>query len=115
MTRPWSPAELEQRAFELRRELDDVVLGLPGLADTAAQAKRHYRARKAVAYLELRAAKPSWTVDEKKAHVDDVCGDAELADTIADELLRAARDRIRVGLNELDFLRTCIVGHRGTG
>ena len=114
MTRPWSPTELERRAFELRRELDDVVLSLPELAEASAQAKRAYRARKAMAYLELRAQKPSWTVDEKKAHVDDLCGDAELDDTIAEELLRAARDRIRVGLNELDFLRTCIVGHRAT-
>ena len=112
MTRPWSPSELEQRAFELRRELDAVVLGLPELAEVAAQAKRAYRARKAMAYLELRAAKPGWTVDEKKAHVDDLCGDAELDDTIAEELLRAARDRVRVGLAEQDFLRTMIVSHR---
>ena len=112
MSRPWSPSELEKRAFELRRDLDEIVLSLPGLAEIAAQAKRAYRSRKAMAYLELRAQEPGWTVDEKKAHVDDVCGDAEMADTIAEELLRSARDRVRVGLAEQDFLRTMIVSHR---
>ena len=112
MSRPWSPAEVEERAFKLRRELDDMVLALPRLVEESAKAKREYRSAKAQAYLAARARNPSLTVDERKAMVDDEIGDVEAADMIAEEMLRAARDRIRVGLAEQDMLRSMLVSHR---
>ena len=112
MTRPWSPAELEERAFNLRRHLADVVTRLLELATVQAAAVIDYKLSKAQSLLEARARHPKDTVDERRARVDNQVADLEFQATIAEEAYRTARERIRVGLAELDLLRTMIVSHR---
>ena len=112
MSRPWSPAELEERAFKIRREIDEVVTSLLQLASGQAGAVRDYKLAKAKAFLEARARHPKDTVDERRARVDEQTADLEFEATVAEEAYRTARERLRVGLAEIDLLRTMIVSHR---
>ena len=99
--------ELVSEMIRLSRLLDKGVLALVDAAKEYAEAHDRYAAAKATAYLGSEG-----TVEQRKAHVDQLTGGERRRALLADAMRQACLEAVRSRRQQLSALQSVAAGHR---
>ena len=118
MSRPWSPAEVEEAIPEIMEAIDAAVIALADAFDEAAEATHAAKKARALAWLKVTGRNK----EEREARVylylhepDVTVGDLEYRAELAEGRHRSESLRIRALQTKADLLRSMLVSSRATG
>ena len=117
MTRPWSPAEIEEMVPGIIEALDEAVLEFRTLTETAAEKVRVYKRARSVAWLRVQGS----NAPEREARVNlhqiepgVEVGQLEYEADLAEGVVKAQRQHIAALQTKAELTRTLLVSARAT-
>lgn len=113
MSRPWSPAEAEQRLAELVNLLGEQVTPLKDVAMDAARKEHAFKLAEAREFASLRSLGVSSTEATKTVLNSPVVADAHLEHVLSEAVAKSSYKHIDVLKAQADGLRSLLVSARG--
>lgn len=115
MSRPWSPAEIEEKLPELVEQIEDAITDLRDLGIAAARTEHAYRKAKAVAYLKVSGKNAEERESRALLHQTEpgvTVVDLALERDLAENAYRNQRTKASLLETEAKLIQTMHVSHR---